>query len=271
MLLTLATKNYSKELNMIDLVSDIHLEFGHCDLRETDSKYLILAGDIQPISMTIEGEGARFFDAVADQYDKVFYIIGNHEYYGAEIHYDTLYELRENLPENTLVMDPVLGTDLEYLEEFTIVGATLWTDLTRNPKHFDMAQRGMNDFRHIWLDKESNTKFHASVQQAFYEEHLARIKSVVPDPSKPFIVVTHTSPQYDPEQHVKFRDFREMDFCFHNELGDYIRENAITAWCHGHTHEKVDYMLGHTAIKCNPRGYYAYETWANVITPMRVL
>ncbi len=79
----------------IALVSDVHLEFGFLDIRNTENAdVLILSGDIC-VAKDLMDVGAalaeksemyhRFFQQACSEFKNVVYIMGNHEHYNGDL------------------------------------------------------------------------------------------------------------------------------------------------------------------------------------------
>jgi len=57
----------------IQVMSDLHLEFGAFEIPRTDADVIVLAGDIHV--------GIKAIDWIKNQTKPVIYVLGNHEYY----------------------------------------------------------------------------------------------------------------------------------------------------------------------------------------------
>ena len=67
----------------VKILSDIHLEWGPFTAGEGD--VLVLAGDICVESDYLSDERYhKFFGKCVQNYNKIFYTLGNHEYYGGD-------------------------------------------------------------------------------------------------------------------------------------------------------------------------------------------
>src|SRR5690606_29604563 len=77
------------KITTIQYCSDLHLEFPDNHFYMEDhpiqpkADILIMAGDILPLSRLSKFD--RFLDDISEKFQQVFWIPGNHEYYGGEI------------------------------------------------------------------------------------------------------------------------------------------------------------------------------------------
>ena len=85
------------------VISDVHLEFGEYDPGKGD--VLILAGDICDAIAYVhrcdedyKKRYDEFFTKCVENYNKVFYVMGNHEHYNCRFD-ETAEILRDNIPE----------------------------------------------------------------------------------------------------------------------------------------------------------------------------
>jgi len=282
----------------IALGSDLHLEFGGIELKNTESAdVLVLAGDIC-VARDIELASANmyaqrkraerylaFFEQVSKEFPKVVYIMGNHEHYHGDFKYtyDILKTALGHL-ENVHVLEK----ETLVINDVTIIGATVWTDMNgSDPTTLREMPHMMNDFHGVdnsnnmiqrkvplyHYDDETKVQTVTSHKYKDYpskfspkdavEDHdkaLDYISHVVAERAEEkFVVVSHHCPS-EQSVHDKYRADTIMNGGFRSDLDDFISYRPqIKLWCHGHTHEEFDYVLGETRVVCNPRGYVGHE------------
>ena len=163
----------------VALVSDVHLEFGFLDIRNTENAdVLILSGDIlvasalreRDISEIMEGKGHserfhQFFRQACDEFKHVVYVMGNHEHYDGDF---ALTEIRIRSHLGYLKNLHFLEKETVTIDDVTFIGGTLWTDMNRNDDmtKFHVSRR-MNDFQIV---RNSNRMVTRTVP--IYEENL---------------------------------------------------------------------------------------------------
>jgi DNA repair exonuclease SbcCD nuclease subunit len=227
----------------IQYLSDVHLEFGDCELPSTDADILIAAGDIHT--------GTSALKWLSQSSCPVIYIAGNHEYYGGDLVH-TLAALRIQ----SKVFDiHFLENDAITLEDTRFLGTTLWTDFDNaNEKIIEYAKFNMNDYNFIknnryLLNPEDLLQIHRESKN-WLEQEL----------KKPFhgktVVITHHAPTLD-SWHDDPDSERRYTYC--SDLQKFMGKNDIDLWLHGHVHHVSDYIVNNVRVVCNPRGYYAYK------------
>ena len=246
----------------LHLLSDLHLEFSPMELPGGD--ILLLAGDILVADCLREErtdrtatqhkkEAEDFFRNQCTKYNKVYYILGNHEHYGSEL-IDTAKIIRNYFTENNYPVTLLENEIVELNDGYMLYGATFWTDYNRyNPIAMSVAENSMNDHRRIrhlekpvraeklWL---INTECRNSLK-GYVEKHK----------DKKFIVMTHHCPDLR-SCHPKFgSDVINYSYCNVGLSGFILDNPQITHWFHGHTHDSHNYMIGDCNVVCNPRGY----------------
>ena len=118
----------------IHYMSDLHLEFGALDKPLPKGDVVILAGDItllaamDPVkadsgALRIRDATLQLFDGVQRNFDRVVYLMGNHEHYGFCID-DSAEAVRHHFPDVTLLENEQVA-----LGDTILCGATLWTDM----------------------------------------------------------------------------------------------------------------------------------------------
>jgi predicted phosphodiesterase len=260
----------------INIVSDLHLEFGYQTL--PGGEVLILAGDIaekRSISKALHSTkpigylpGAYkcwdFFEYECAKYDKVFYVMGNHEHYHNHFH-KTEQELREILNGYNIT---VLEDECEEYNGVLFVGSTLWTDCNRGDPITAMTLKySMADYKVITQHNKASDVYHKLTPEHTAEVHLKSkeyiFKIVELNKDKPIVVVTHHGPSFA-SVNEKYAHDTTMNGGYASELSDIIVDcPQIKLWVHGHMHDPVDYMIGETRVVSNPKGYEGIEDTTN--------
>ena len=220
----------------LQIVSDLHMEFRDPpNIINAGADVLLLAGDIclvdhlykNPNTYALPSRGVYakdatryrdFFNHVSQEFDSVYYVLGNHEYYQGRWN-NTVERLRSELEPwpNIVLMD---NTWIN-IGDTRIIGTSLWTDLNNaNPLVMEGVRFMMNDYRSITIE-----------------------------------ILGHHAPSHK-SIHPKYQNQDVMNHAFVNRLDEYIIDHPqIKLWVHGHVHDCWDYMIGDTRIVCNPRGY----------------
>ena len=265
----------------IALASDVHLEFGDINLKNTDNAdVLILGGDIcvaadigKPDPNNIM-EGARsnritdFFKRCSFQFPHVVYIMGNHEHYHGDFA-KTVPHFRDVL--GSLPNLHILEKETFVLDDITFIGGTLWTDMNRRDNRtLHEISRMMNDFRCV--DNSAKTEDGRGWPGRFttvdaandHDAMVEYIRLMIEGKfDQKFVVVGHHAPSRL-STHPRYASEAIMNGGYSSELDDFILDHPqIKLWTHGHTHEDFDYCIGSTRILCNPRGYVNYEERAD--------
>ena len=270
----------------IAVASDVHLEFGDCDIHNTENAdVLILSGDIcvardigRPDPNNFM-EGARsnrirdFFQRCSDRFAHTVMVMGNHEHYHGDFSKsrDIIGDMLASAGCHNVYL---LEKQTRVIDDYTFIGGTLWTDMNRgDPLTVHAAATMMNDFRGV----KNSAKGHAGGNWKFLPEdtvydHRAMkqyIQTVIDnrraqgERSDRVIVVGHHAPSFA-SVHEKYRHDTIMNGCYYSDLSEFILDRPeIRLWTHGHTHEDFDYMIGTTRVICNPRGYVGYEERAD--------
>jgi len=280
----------------IAICSDVHLEFGDLDLKNTENAdVLVLSGDIMvandlgkpdPHNFMEGGRSSRFvefFKRCSFQFPHVVYVMGNHEHYHGDFATSAT-KIREMLKANNLDNVHFLDNEVwDYDADHRFVGGTLWTDMNKeDPLTLHEISRMMNDFRIVdnsnrevsyrTFDENGNAKFKTRAAlfspQDAVEDHkvmLSVLSKTLKDtpPWMNVIVVGHHAPSKQ-STHPRYKDETLMNGGYSSDLSDFILDHPeIKLWTHGHTHEDFDYMIASTRIVCNPRGYINYEDRAD--------
>ena len=274
----------------LSICSDIHLEFGDCDIHNTENAdVLILSGDIcvardigRPDPNNIM-EGARsnrirdFFQRCSERFPHTVMVMGNHEHYHGDFSKsrDIIGDMLASAQCHNVYL---LEKQTRIIDGYTFIGGTLWTDMNRgDPLTVHAASSMMNDFRGV----KNSAKGHAGGNWKFLPEDTVHdhremkqyIRTVIENrhaqgiQDRNVIVVGHHAPSWA-SVHPKYQHDKIMNGCYYSDLSEFILDRPeIVLWTHGHTHEDFDYMIGTTRVICNPRGYVGYEARADQWKP----
>lgn len=266
----------------IAVCSDLHLEFGSVELKNTENAdVLILSGDILLASDLNRYQGDTgpyakvessayinnsvfrdFLENVSYEFPTVIYVAGNHEFYKSKW-YKTLEILKNCMDDYSNIF--FLENDAHVVEDVTFVGCTLWTDMNKSdPLTVHMICAYMNDYSQITYDGQGYyNKLKPTNTIARHHESVNFIRNTVENNRDQKIVVcTHHAPSFKSISEEYVNDTMSNG-AYASSLDEIILDNPhIKLWTHGHMHDNFDYTIGETRIVCNPRGYKGYETIA---------
>lgn len=255
----------------IAVVSDIHLEFGDLELKNTENAdVLVLAGDICVLRDFVTGgiKSARYFEffkRVCEEFPQVVYILGNHEFYDYEI---IEAEKKVKYCLNHLDNLHILCDETYELNGYTFIGGTMWTDCNNeDPLTMHAVEAMMQDFKCIKDNSKTvngTKKFlpiDAAKRQKKFLQYIDAVISNNPDGK--YVVVGHHGATHK-SIHARFANAGLINYGFVNDLEEFISyREKIQLWIHGHTHDEFDYTISATRVVCNPRGYKGYESRSN--------
>ncbi|TCD29043.1 phosphoesterase [Pedobacter psychrodurus] len=230
----------------IQIISDLHQEFGLSELNFRNADLIILAGDIN-----LGTKGIEWIKETIPS-KPVIYVLGNHEYYKGT-YPNTLHK----------IIEASRGSNVSVLENESIEfdgirfhGTTLWTDfsLFGNPIEYGMICQGkMNDYRVIRRDPSYSKlrtidtyKIH-QISKKWLEKSLAESKS---DKN---VVISHHAPSIRSIPQEYKND--PVASAYASDLEYIMMKYKPGYWIHGHVHTPVRYKVGQTEIICNPHGY----------------
>ena len=244
----------------VKVLSDLHLEFSDFDPGSGD--VLVLAGDIcQACAYVFRGEELyaqrydAFFKKCVENYNKVFYVMGNHEHYNGYWG-ETEDILREFLPEGITL----LQNQSEFYNGWHFVGATLWTNFCGEKKEsMDVCLDMLNEYHYVWHNDDKDFRNITPANTlAENKNTVAWLKQCLPTLRGNVMVISHHPPTFESI---------EPDYVHKDTIGAYAsdqefllaKHNNLLVWAHGHIHGSQSYKLHGTHIVCNPRGYITDE------------
>jgi predicted phosphohydrolase len=238
---------------IVQYCSDLHLEFpeNKAFLQKNPipvkGDVLILAGDIVPFKL--QDEHDDFWNYLSINFQFVYWIPGNHEYYYSDISEcsGTIYKkLRDNVflvNNSTAVHDDV-----------RFIFSTLWTEISSVNQFF--IQSRMSDFKVI---RDGNGVFTPKGYNQLHKESLQFLtEELAKNDVENTVVVTHHVPTL-----LKYPEKYKGDIlneAFAVELKYLIKNREIDYWIFGHHHQnKCDFSIGKTKLVSSQLGYVRYN------------
>ncbi|GAB0156908.1 metallophosphoesterase [Chryseobacterium sp. Alg-005] len=230
----------------IQIISDLHQEFGYTDLNFDRSDVVVLAGDVNLGTKGVEWIKSKIPDK------PVMYVLGNHEYYKGS-YPKTLNKIKEAAIGSNVI---VLEDNFVDLDGIRFHGTTLWTDFSifGDPMQYGMiCQSAMNDYKKIKRDPSYSKMRTIDIFKIHQLSRMWLKESLTHSKDLKNIVITHHAPsiQSVPE-HFKNDP---VTSAYASNLEDFIVEHQPLYWIHGHIHTPCRYKIGKTEIICNPHGY----------------
>ena len=228
----------------LQILSDLHLEFGDYTPTPTSADVVILAGDIHVGCKGIKWVQKHFPDK------PVIYVMGNHEFYGHSI--PTVFkDFRARTETGNICL---LENQSVQIGDWTFLGCSLWTDFALWPTPFAAmlaAGKSMTDYH---LIKTKNGTFQPEDSLAMHKASLGWLESELAkcNPQKT-VVVTHHAPSG--KSNPPFHAGSILNGAFASPLDALVKQSSVPLWIHGHTHFCVDYKIGRTRVFSNQRGY----------------
>ena len=233
----------------IQYCSDLHLEFKENKNYLSKNpiipsgEILLLAGDIVPFAI-MESHN-DFFDFISDNFEKVFWVPGNHEYYYFDVGNKNT-SFHEKIRSNVSLINNVSVIE----SNVTFIFSTLWSKIS--PVNMRPIQQGVSDFKVI---KRNGQIFNPHDFNELHEQSLNFIKQEIENAtSNKMFVVTHHVPTFlNYPAEYKGSDLNEA---FAVELFDLIEKSAIDFWLFGHNHRnQANFDINKTRMITNQLGY----------------
>jgi len=239
----------------IQYCSDLHLEFlqNRSYLKDypiiPSGEVLLLAGDIMPL-----GEISKFndfIDPLADQFAAVYWVPGNHEYYGFDIAHKPM-AFMEKIRSNFFLAN---NQCIQY-KNVNLVLSTLWSHIS--PRYEVDIQLSVSDFTAIKFEG------HRLITTQFNSLHNACrdfLKGIIQDLKtqgqfNKTIVVTHHVPTL--LNYPRYFRMSPLNEAFVVDLTEFIADSNVDYWLYGHHHANTpEFEIGATKLITNQLGYVA--------------
>lgn len=238
----------------IQYASDLHLEFADnwrylkAHPIEPSGDVLVLAGDIGYLGDD-NYVSHPFWDFVANDFEEVLVIPGNHEFYK---YYDIstlpdgkIFSVRPNVN--------VYYNCVVNLGGIEFILSTLWARVLLQEAF--ATEYGVTDFHRILFDGEPLTF------DLFNKEHercMAFLRNAVKQSKgTKRIIVTHHLPSFQ----LSSPDFKgsRINGAFVADEDSFIEECGAQYWIYGHSHRCIDKLIGRTQFVSNQLGYVFSE------------
>jgi len=246
----------------IQLYSDLHIELmKNIPEIQPTAKYLFLVGDICQLNHPLF---FKFFDYCSQQWDKIFYTPGNHEFCFKKKNYHQLnFEYELKLRERYKNVFYLNQKAVPLNDEIDVYGCVFWTDSYNN---------SLNDYREINKFSEI-TKQNIPIDYNFIkklsEEDLKSISNYLNKTTKKTIIMTHyppvqvgtSNPTYNLSQDLK-------DYLAWNNILKDLNLKNVPLWLSGHTHWSYDIMYtnnNNIRLISNQLGYARENGYTNIV------
>lgn len=234
---------------LLQYCSDLHLEFPenrnwlNKNALQPMAPVLVLAGDIIPFQELATQKD--FFDQLADSFEMVYWLPGNHEYYHGNI-VERSGSFCEKIRENVwLVNNRVIS-----YRGVRLVFSTLWSKISLEKEW--KIERSLSDFQVI---SNNDRFFSVGDVNRLHDDSLSFLQNELgKDAVAKTVVVTHHVPTYH-HYPPKYKA-NELNEAFATELYDFIEKSGARAWIYGHVHHNTDdFLIGDTLMTTNQLGY----------------
>ena len=232
----------------IQYCSDLHLEFKENksflakNPIQPSGEILLLAGDVIPFALIDKQND--FFNFVSANYESMFWVPGNHEYYHYELG-DVKNPLHEKIRENVFLVNNQIIPH----KSVNLIFSTLWGAIS--PQYEWDVQQSVSDFAVI---KMHGKKFTPADFNTLHQTDYTFLKTALSaSRSQTNIVVTHHVPTFlnYPEQYKNSK----INEVFAVELYDFIFNSNSAYWIYGHHHSNTPEFTINTIMLTNQLGY----------------
>jgi len=236
--------------------SDLHLEFkpdfDPSIINKGLYDVLIIAGDIGKPKLP---QYSKFLEYVSKNFKKVFYVLGNHEYYSRDNSIGITQTLiSEEIKKYHNIS--LLNCDTEFYEGYQFIGCTMWS-------HIKDKQYKIND---VYQIPGMDIPLYNLINEGETEFLTQEINKPLPFGIKGKIIITHHVPS-EVLIHSTYKDnvYNQWFYC---EMGGIIELNKykIKGWFYGHTHLPVEDGRKEFGVNfySNPIGYPFEEGGADI-------
>ena len=247
----------------IQVMSDLHLESGsgyETFIIEPRAPYLALLGDI---GNTRDPKLYPFLETQLRQFQKVFFLLGNHEPYHSSYpaskqrvtSFKNSWNEKRDSEASRGEFVFLNQTRYDITENVTVLGCTLFSHIT--PEQHETVSFGLWDFYDIaeWTVEDHN-KAHLSDLEWLHSQLSANSQETGGGQKRVF-VMTHHSPTVAAEACNPTHRNSKISSGFASDLvPGRERLQGVDVWAFGHTHFNCDFVVAGMRVCTNQRGYY---------------
>lgn len=245
------------------IVSDLYLDIDNQYSRSeipASAPYLILAGDVgKLVDFT---EYLNFLEHLVPNFERIFLILGNHEFYGISIAEGyvkaDLIVRSESLKNKVTLLNRLRYDILD--APITLIGCTLWSHIP--PERQEVVLNTVQDFQEIqhWSLELHNQKHVRDLR--WLRNQVKNIHNE--KPGNAIIIVTHHAPckngTYNTEEVNE-----QLGSAFASDIVDVVEWPAVVLWVYGHTQFSNDFKRGKIRLVSNQRGYDPMALSGNLV------
>lgn len=243
---------------LFQIYSDIHIEqWNKMPEIPIKARYLILAGDICQINHPLF---YSFLNYCSLNWEKTFYVPGNHEYYSHkknmnELEFEYKYRIEERYKNIYYLNNSFIQLD----DEINIYGSTFWTYSPFNTTQ--QAKTYINDYNVISYFKQELNKvvsLDISKVNQLSKDSFNKLQEYLNETNKKTIVITHFPPTRTWTSNPKYlaqKRLSNLYFAWSDDTLEKFNLNNVSAWISGHTHWSYDFNQNGIRLIGNQLGY----------------
>ncbi|QKF94308.1 metallo-dependent phosphatase [Fadolivirus algeromassiliense] len=224
-------------------ISDIHLEYRNVlPTIKPIANNLALLGDI---GNPFKENYLHFMRHASQNWDRIFIISGNHEYWQSKYNYNDVDNKIQELVSQFNNIHFLNNTSYE-CDDYIVLGTTLWSKINKSPLKImgdDLYIKSNN--RAITFDELNNLHV---IAKNWLSDNIYNSK-------KPLLILTHHLPSYKliiPK--YKSGIFAPYQDRFASDL-DHLIKDPVKFWLCGHSHCNIEMKINNILCGINAFGY----------------
>jgi len=237
----------------IQYCSDLHLEFpqNYQFIKNNpiipSANVLVMAGDILPFQLI--DEFSDFLTELSDKFEQVYWVPGNHEYYGEDINFRSN-SFCEKITSNL----QLINNQSVQINDVNLLFSTLWSKI--GDENRLAIQNTLTDFKAI---KDGDSFLQIEKFNQLHQNSIDFIKTTLNQfKDNKNIVISHHVPTFlnYPKEHL----LSKINQGFATELHGLITDSSIDYWIYGHHHSHVPkFEIKDTKLINNQLGYVKFK------------